>query len=203
MANKPRGKIVRRLGINIYGNPKYDKLLDRKPNTPGKERGSKSRAKVSVYGEQLKEKQKFRFAYGMSERQFRNLYKNASRMVGATGDNMISLMERRFDNTIYRMGFAISRAQSRQMVSHAYFYINGKLANIPSMYIKAGDVITTRDRKGIEALVRKNLSANTNKKATWIELDDEKLSAKVVVLPKAEDVQPVGKIQSVVEFYSR
>ena len=203
MANKPRGKIVRRLGINIYGNPKYDKLLDRKPSTPGKERGSKSRAKVSVYGEQLKEKQKFRFAYGMSERQFRNLYKNASRMVGATGDNMISLMERRFDNTIYRMGFAISRAQARQMVSHAYFYINGKLANIPSMYIKAGDVITTRDRKGIEALVRKNLSANTNKKATWIELDDEKLSAKVVVLPKAEDVQPVGKIQSVVEFYSR
>lgn len=203
MANKPRGKIVRRLGINIYGNPKYDKLLDRKPNTPGKERGSNSRAKVSVYGEQLKEKQKFRFAYGMSERQFRNLYKNASRMVGATGDNMISLMERRFDNTIYRMGFAISRAQARQMVSHAYFYINGKLANIPSMYIKAGDVITTRDRKGIEALVRKNLSANTNKKATWIELDDEKLSAKVVVLPKAEDVQAVGKIQSVVEFYSR
>lgn len=114
---------------------------------PGKERGSKSRAKVSVYGEQLKEKQKFRFAYGMSERQFRNLYKNASRMVGATGDNMISLMERRFDNTIYRMGFAISRAQARQMVSHAYFYINGKLANIPSMYIKAGDVITTRPKR--------------------------------------------------------
>ncbi|MBQ7611992.1 MAG: 30S ribosomal protein S4 [Spirochaetaceae bacterium] len=203
MAKQPRGKIVRHLGINIYGNPKYDKLLDRKPNTPGKERGNKSRAKVSVYGEQLKEKQKFRFAYGMSERQFRNLYKNASRMSGATGDNMISLMERRFDNTIYRMGFAISRAQARQMVSHGYFYINGKLANIPSMYIKAGDVITTREKKGIESLIRKNLSATTSKKGNWIELDDQKLSAKIVVLPQSTDIQPVGKIQSVVEFYSK
>ncbi|MEL3907825.1 MAG: 30S ribosomal protein S4 [Treponemataceae bacterium] len=203
MAKKPRGKIVRRLGINIYGNPKYDRLLDRKPNTPGKERGGRFRAKVSVYGEQLKEKQKFRFAYGMSERQFRNLYKNANRMPGATGDNMISLMERRFDNTIYRMGFAVSRAQARQMVSHGYFFINGKPANIPSMYLKAGDLITTRDKKGIEALVRKNLSASTQKKGNWIELDDQKLSAKMVVLPSAEDVQPVGKIQSVVEFYSR
>lgn len=203
MAKQPRGKTVRRLGINLYGNPKYDRLLDRKPNTPGKARGARTRSKMSVYGEQLKEKQKFRFAYGMTERQFRNLYKNASRMTGATGDNMISLMERRFDNTIFRMGFAVSRAQARQMVSHGYFYINGKLANIPSMYVKTGDVITTREKKGIEALIRKNLSASTSKKGSWIELDDEKLSAKIVVLPQVTDVQPVGKIQSVVEFYSK
>ena len=92
---QPKGKTVRRLGVNIYGNPKYDKLLDRKPNGPGKERGARKRGKTSVYGEQLKEKQKFRFAYGISERQFRNLYKKASRMPGVTGDNMISLMEQR------------------------------------------------------------------------------------------------------------
>ena len=203
MAKKPRGKTVRQLGVNLYGNPKYDRLLDRKPNTPGKVRGMKSRAKVSVYGEQLKEKQKFRFAYGMSERQFRNLYKNASRMPGATGDNMISLMERRFDNTIFRMGFAVSRAQARQMVSHGYFFINGKLANIPSLYVKTGDVITTREKKGVETLIRKNLSASTAKKGSWLELDDEKLSAKVVVLPQVTDIQPIGKIQRVVEFYSK
>lgn len=203
MAKQPRGKTVRRLGINLYGNPKYDKLLDRKPNTPGKARGTRSRAKVSIYGEQLKEKQKFRFAYGMSERQFRNLYKNASRMQGATGDNMISLMERRLDNTIFRMGFAVSRAQARQMVSHGYFYINGKLADIPSMYVKTGDVITTREKKGIESLIRKNLSSTTGKSGSWIELDDEKLTGKIVVLPQVSDVQPVGKIQSVVEFYSK
>lgn len=203
MAKQAKGKIVRRLGLNIFGNPKYDKLLDKKPNGPGKERDGRFRKKTSVYGDQLKEKQKFRFAYGMSEQQFRNLYKNASRMPGATGDNMISLMERRLDNTIFRMGFAVSRAQARQMVSHSHFYINGKIANIPSMYVKEGDVITTRDKKGVEALVRKNLSAHTAKKGKWIELDDEKLSAKIVVLPQVSDIQPVGKIQSVVEFYSK
>ena len=101
---QPKGKTVRRLGVNIYGNPKYDKLLDRKPNGPGKERGARKRGKTSVYGEQLKEKQKFRFAYGISERQFRNLYKKASRMPGVTGDNMISLMEQRLDNTILSNG---------------------------------------------------------------------------------------------------
>ena len=144
---QPKGKTVRRLGVNIYGNPKYDKLLDRKPNGPGKERGARKRGKTSVYGEQLKEKQKFRFAYGISERQFRNLYKKASRMPGVTGDNMISLMEQRLDNTIYRMGFAISRAQARQMVTHAYFFINGKPVNIPSMCVSVNDVITTKNKK--------------------------------------------------------
>lgn len=203
MAKRPRGKTVRSLGTNIFGNPKYDRLLDRKPTPPGKERGMKKRGKLSVYGEQLKEKQKFRFAYGLSERQFVNLYKNASRMSGVTGDNMISLLERRLDNTIYRMGFAVSRAQARQMVSHAYFYINGKRANIPSMRIKAGDVITTKDKKGIEALIRKNLSANQSARGSWLNIDDTKLSATVSTLPEAQDVQPVGSIQQVVEYYSR
>ncbi len=200
---QPKGKTVRRLGLNIYGNPKYDKLLDRKPNGPGKERGSKKRGKISVYGEQLQEKQKFRFAYGISERQFRNLFKKASRMSGVTGDNMISLMEQRLDNTIYRMGFAISRAQARQMVSHGYFYINGKPANIPSMTIRVNDVITTKPKKGIQALIRHNLSANQGMRGAWLTTDEEKLSATVNILPVPTDIQPVGQIQSVVEFYSR
>ena len=105
---QPKGKLVRRFGSNIFGNPKYSKLLDKKPNAPGKERGAKQRGKLSVYGEQLKEKQKFRFAYGMSERQFSNLFQKAFKMSGVTGDNMLSLMEQRLDNTIYRMGFASS-----------------------------------------------------------------------------------------------
>ncbi|AGT42669.1 30S ribosomal protein S4 [Treponema pedis] len=200
---QPKGKTVRRLGLNIYGNPKYDKLLDRKPNSPGKERGARKRGKMSVYGEQLQEKQKFRFAYGISERQFRNLFKKASRMPGVTGDNMISLMEQRLDNTIYRMGFAISRAQARQMVSHAYFFINGKPVNIPSMCISVNDVITTKTKKGIEALIRHNLSTSRAVKGAWLTIDDEKLSAKVNILPAAGDIQPVGNIQNVVEYYSR
>ena len=200
---QPKGKTVRRLGVNIYGNPKYDKLLDRKPNGPGKERGARKRGKTSVYGEQLKEKQKFRFAYGISERQFRNLYKKASRMPGVTGDNMISLMEQRLDNTIYRMGFAVSRAQARQMVSHAYFLLNGKPANIPSMRIKVGDVITTKDKKGFQNLIRHNLSTVQGAKGGWLSVNDENLSATVTALPTPTDIQPVGNIQYVVEFYSR
>ena len=183
MATKqPKGKLVRRFGSNIFGNPKYSKLLDKKPNAPGKERGAKQRGKLSVYGEQLKEKQKFRFAYGMSERQFSNLFKKAFKMSGVTGDNMLSLMEQRFDNTIYRMGFAVSRAQARQMVSHAYFLLNGKPANIPSMH---------------------NLSTVQGAKGSWLSVNDENLSATVTSLPSAADIQPVGNIQYVVEFYSR
>ncbi|UTY26264.1 30S ribosomal protein S4 [Treponema denticola] len=200
---QPKGKTVRRLGVNIYGNPKYDKLLDRKPNGPGKERGARKRGKTSVYGEQLKEKQKFRFAYGISERQFRNLYKKASRMPGVTGDNMISLMEQRLDNTIYRMGFAISRAQARQMVTHAYFFINGKPVNIPSMCVSVNDVITTKIKKGIQNLIRHNMSTSQSARGSWLTIDDEKLSATVNILPVTTDIQPVGNIQNVVEYYSK
>ena len=200
---QPKGKTVRRLGLNIYGNPKYDKLLSRKPNGPGKERGLKKRGKTSVYGEQLKEKQKFRFAYGISERQFRNLFKKANRLHGVTSDNMISLMEQRLDNTIYRMGFAVSRAQARQMVSHAYFFINGKPVNIPSMCVSVNDVITTKEKKGIQNLIRHNLTVNQGTKGSWLTVDTEALSATVNALPAAGDIQPVGHIQSVVEYYSR
>ena len=204
MAGKPaKGKLVRRFGVNIFGNQKYSKLLDKKPNAPGKERGAKQRGKLSVYGEQLKEKQKFRFAYGMSERQFRNLFDKAFKMPGVTGDNMISLIEQRLDNTIYRMGFAVSRAQARQMVDHAYLLINGKRANIPSMRIKAGDVITTKDKKGVHNLIRHNLSVMQNSKGSWLEVNDENLSAKVSTLPTASDIQPIANIQYVVDYYSR
>jgi len=200
---QPKGKIVRRLGTNIFGNPKYSKLLTKRPNAPGKERGAKQRGKTSVYGEQLKEKQKFRLAYGMSEKQFRNLFARAQRMEGITSDNMLSLMEQRFDNTVFRMGFAVSRAQARQMVSHAYFLLNGKPANIPSMRIKVGDVITTKDKKGFQNLIRHNLSTVQGAKGGWLSVNDENLSATVTALPTPTDIQPVGNIQYVVEFYSR
>ena len=199
----PKGKIVRRLGTNIFGNPKYSKLLTKRPNAPGKERGAKQRGKTSVYGEQLKEKQKFRLAYGISERQFRNMFARAQRMKGITSDNMLSLLEQRFDNTVFRMGFAVSRAQARQMVSHCYFYVNGKPANIPSMRIKAKDVITSKEKKGIQNLIRHNLVTSQGNRGSWLTVDEEKLSATVTALPAAGDIQPVGNIQYVIEFYSR
>ena len=199
----PKGKIVRRLGTNIFGNPKYSKLLTKRPNAPGKERGAKQRGKTSVYGEQLKEKQKFRLAYGISERQFRNMFARAQRMEGITSDNMLSLLEQRFDNIVFRMGFAVSRAQARQMVSHCYFYVNGKPANVPSMRIKAKDVITSKEKKGIQNLIRHNLVTSQGNRGSWLTVDEEKLSATVTALPAAGDIQPVGNIQYVIEFYSR
>lgn len=199
----PKGKIVRRLGTNIFGNPKYSKLLTKRPNAPGKERGAKQRGKTSVYGEQLKEKQKFRLAYGISERQFRNMFARAQRMEGITSDNMLSLLEQRFDNTVFRMGFAVSRAQARQMVSHCYFYVNGKPANVPSMRIKTKDVITSKEKKGIQNLIRHNLVTSQGNRGSWLTVDEEKLSATVTALPAAGDIQPVGNIQYVIEFYSR
>ena len=199
----PKGKIVRRLGTNIFGNPKYSKLLTKRPNAPGKERGAKQRGKTSVYGEQLKEKQKFRLAYGISERQFRNMFARAQRMEGITSDNMLSLLEQRFDNTVFRMGFAVSRAQARQMVSHCYFYVNGKPANVPSMRIKAKDVITSKEKKGIQNLIRHNLVTSQGNRGSWLTVDEEKLSATVTALPATGDIQPVGNIQYVIEFYSR
>ena len=199
----PKGKIVRRIGTNIFGNPKYSKLLTKRPNAPGKERGAKQRGKTSIYGEQLKEKQKFRLAYGISERQFRNMFARAQRMEGITSDNMLSLLEQRFDNTVFRMGFAVSRAQARQMVSHCYFYVNGKPANVPSMRIKAKDVITSKEKKGIQNLIRHNLVTSQGNRGSWLTVDEEKLSATVTALPAAGDIQPVGNIQYVIEFYSR
>ena len=196
----PKGKIVRRLGTNIFGNPKYSKLLTKRPNAPGKERGAKQRGKTSIYGEQLKEKQKFRLAYGISERQFRNMFARAQRMEGITSDNMLSLLEQRFDNTVFRMGFAVSRAQARQMVSHCYFYVNGKPANVPSMRIKAKDVITSKEKKGIQNLIRHNLVTSQGNRGSWLTVDEEKLSATVTALPAAGDIQPVGNIQYVIEF---
>ncbi len=200
---QPKGKIVRRLGVNIYGNPKFDKLLTKKPHGPGKKRGGRKKGKMSVYGEQLKEKQKFRFAYGISERQFRNIYKKAQRMGGVTGNNVISLLESRLDNTIFRMGFAVSRAQARQMVSHGYFLLNGKPANIASIKVRANDVITTKERKGVQNLIRHNLTITSSSRGPWLNVNEEDLSATVTIAPSASDIQPVGNIQHVVEFYSK
>lgn len=199
----PKGKIVRRLGVNIFGNPKYDKLLAKKPNGPGKERGGRTRNKVSVFGEQLKEKQKFRFSYGLSEKQMYNLYKKSSQMTGVTGENMVSLMEQRLDNTIYRAGFTTSRVQARQFVSHCHFLLNGRKANVPSMRIKVGDKITTKNKKGIIELIRASIAQGSNFSAPWLKINEEDLSLEVIAVPTLNDITPAGNIQHVVEFYSR
>ena len=143
--NQPRGKLVRKFGENIFGNPKYDKLLNRKPYGPGQHAQSR-RSKVSNYGVQLQEKQKIKFMYGLLEKQFRIVFKKAEKLKGETGTNMLQLLESRLDNVVYRLGFAPTRPSARQLVSHKHFLVNDKPVNIPSYIVKSGDKISVRKK---------------------------------------------------------
>lgn len=200
--SKARGKIVRRLGINIFGNPKYDRLLKNKPYGPGNPK--KGRIRETEYARQLKEKQKVKFAYGLSERQFRNLFYKAKAMKGVTGHNMLILLERRLDNVLYRMGFAASRQQARQLVSHGHFYVNGRKVTIPSALVRAGDVIAAKDRKSTEMLLRRLVAENSSRQAAeWMEVSPDDLKGTVSMLPTREMIPSIAEEQLIVEFYSK
>ena len=134
--NTPRGKLVRKFGENIFGNPKYDRLLNRKPYGPGQHAQTR-RGKISNYGTQLQEKQKIKFMYGLLEKQFRITFKKAEKLKGETGTNMLQLLESRLDNVVFRLGFAPTRPAARQLVSHKHFLVNGIAVNIPIIHIKA------------------------------------------------------------------
>jgi len=140
-----KARLVRRFGVNIFGTPKYDKILERRPNGPGMH-GNARRGKDSEYKKQLLEKQKLRFMYGVTERQLRNYYKKADAKKEATGVALLKLLERRLDNAIYRAGFAKTRSQARQMVNHGLFMMNGKRVSIPSIQITEGDVFEVRTK---------------------------------------------------------
>lgn len=198
-----KGKIVRRFGINIFGQPKFDMLLKRKPHVPGKSPGKVKSVKKSGYRLQLEEKQKFRFSYGVSERQFRNIYLKAKKGDGVTGTRMVELLELRLDNIIYRLGWAASRSQARQMVAHKHFLLNGNSHNIPSSTVSPGDVIAARPGSGIMELIRKNLSGAAALKPSWLESDNDSFTAKIAGTPVPEEIQPAGNVQLVVEYYSR
>ncbi len=170
---------------------------------PGAHGLASARKKVSEYGKQLREKQKVKRIYGVQEGQFRACYEKADRMKGITGENMLSLLERRLDNVIYRMGVGVSRAQSRQLVNHGHFLVNGKKVNIPSYIVKVGDVITVKEGKDsnkyFEAL-KSTKGANTPK---WLEFDVEKLQGKILALPQREDIDSQIAEHMIVELYSK
>ena len=200
---KPRGKIVRRLGVNVFGNPKYDRILKNKPNGPGKDPRQRSRKKISNYGSQLLEKQKIRFYYGLSEKQFRNTFFKAKKKPGETGHNLIQMLESRFDNIVYRMGWAVSREQARQMVSHGHFMVNGLSANIPSMLLSRGDLITVKDRKNIRNMIRGIAAGSKPIKASWLKSDIDNFNGEYTEKPSLTEVLPPGNLQAIIEYYSR
>ncbi len=203
MATKARGKIVRRLGLNLFGNPKYDRLLKKKSNPPGFDKLRKIRKKESEYGRQMAEKQKLKFCYGLSERQFHNLFDKAKNMKGVTGDNMLSLLERRLDSVVYRLGMASTRPQSRQLVSHGHILVNGKKVNIPSAIVKEADVITVRDRNASKMLVRACLSKHDHPLPAWLSVSEDEVSGKVERLPVRSDIPTIANEQLVIEYYAK
>jgi small subunit ribosomal protein S4 len=176
--------------------------FEKRPVAPGQH--GAGRHKVSEYGQQLREKQKTKRIYGVLEKQFRGYFDAADRMKGVTGENMLSLLERRLDNVVYRLGFAPSRSTARQLVTHAHFTVNGKNVNIASFQVKEGDVIavkeTKRDSKYFEAFKSTEKTTNVPK---WLEYDAEKLAGKVVALPKREDIDSQIQEYMIVELYSR
>ncbi len=165
--------------------------------------GRKSR-KVSEYGLQLREKQRAKFIYCVSEKQFYHYYEMADRMKGITGSNMLSLLERRLDNVIYRMGIAKTRLQARQLVSHAMFSVNGKTVNIPSYLVKAGDVIAVRDNKKDNKFFRdRKENPIVYSTPKWLEYDNEKQAGKVLSIPQREEIDTQIEEHMIVELYSK
>ncbi len=174
--------------------------MEKRPVLPGQH--GAERKKVTDYGVQLREKQKVKRAYGLLEKQFREYYVEAERVAGVTGENMLSLLERRLDNVVYRMGIGSSRSESRQIVSHRHITVNGKSVNIPSYQVKVGDVIAIKESdKEIEMFKQlKGVKVSTPK---WVEFDAEKLSGKVNALPQRDDIDLNIQEHLIVELYSR
>ncbi len=199
----PKAKRCRRQGTNIYGSDKYDKILQKKPYGPGKSPRSRPGRK-SEYAQQLTEKQKARDMYGLSEKQFKRLYAEASRTEGQTGDMMKQLLERRLDNLIYRAGFAMTRLQSRQMTSHGLFTVNGRRVTTPSYRLKVGDEILVRPRSKSSPMFAAILETHEKYMPPgWLKVDSSSMKASVVSLPAPDDAEQAIDVRQVIEFYSR
>jgi small subunit ribosomal protein S4 len=178
--------------------------IEKRNFVPG-QHGQARRAKMAGYGVQLREKQKAKRTYGLLERQFRNYFEKAVRIQGPTGENLLVMLERRLDNAVYRMGLAGSRAQARQLVLHGHVLVSGKKVNIPSYLVSIGEEISLREKMHQNAMVleARNL-AQSQSAAPWLEIDRENFKARVVSLPKRENLQtpPINE-QLIVELYSK
>jgi small subunit ribosomal protein S4 len=176
--------------------------IERRPYPPGQH--GQRRTKISDYGVQLREKQKLKRLYGVQEKPMRNIFSKAVTMKGVTGENLLSLLERRFDNIVYKTGFAASRKEARQLVKHSHFTINGKKANIPSMILKAGDVIGLREKSKSSVKLTGALEANSMREIpAWLDVDKGKYMATVKDLPRRSDVTSQIEEHLIVELYTK
>ena len=194
----PKQKIARRFGEAIFG---PSKALERKPQRPG-QHGRGRRNKESEYAIQLKEKQKAKYTYGLLEKQFRRLFEKAARKKGVTGENLLRFLESRLDNTVFRLGFARTRRQARQLVTHGHITVNGTLLDIPSALMRSGDVVALRP-KSRNLFVVRDAVQKTRRSFPWLEVDRNQLTGKFLDYPNREDIPENIKEQLIVELYSK
>jgi small subunit ribosomal protein S4 len=200
----PKCKLSRREGTDLFlksgVRPLESKCkLEVAPGGP-----SQRRPRLSDYGLQLREKQKLRRMYGVLERQFRNYYKRAAQLKGSTGENLLRLLEGRLDNTVYRMGFAATRAEARQLVSHKSIEVNGKIVSIPSAQLKAGDAISIREKAKKQLRIQNAMEiASQVGLPEWVDVDQKKMAGVLKSLPDREEILPDINENLVVELYSK
>lgn len=199
----PKAKLCRKFGENIFGTEKYNRILAKR-NFPAGQHGKSFRRKVSDYGMHLKEKQKLRLTYCLLEKQFHNYFVKAAKMAGVTGDNLMQLLERRLDNVVYRLGFAVTRMQARQFVNHGHFTVNGNKVDIPSYLLKPGDVIAVRERSRSNKMI---LDAMERTEATspysWLSVNKEQANGQFLSVPAVSEIPSTVDVRLIVEFYSK
>lgn len=196
----PKGRVNRRLGAQVFENAGAIKAFERREAPPGMHL---RRRKLSTYGLAFAEKQKIKFYYGIRERQLRKYFANARRIRGNTGELLMLFCERRLDNVIRRAGLCLTRPQARQGIAHRHFQVNGRTVDIPSILVRAGDVITVRNRPNLQETYRGILESGSVPRTDWISLDPSNLKATVTSLPGPGDVSLPVDVGQVVAFLSR
>ncbi len=198
----PKARVSRRLGTNIWGTKGETIALDRRPYPPGEHGRSRRRGNVSEYLLQLQEKQKARHTYGLTERQFRNIFAEASRRQGVTGDNMLRYLELRLDNVAYRAGWGATRPQARQFVNHGHINVNGRRVTIPSYRVRKGDVIELREKARSFTVVQWNSDVLDRTHPAWLDSSGE-FQITVREFPLREQIDVPVREQLIVELYSK
>jgi small subunit ribosomal protein S4 len=199
----PKARVSRRLGTNLWGTRGETIALDRRPYPPGEHGRTRRRGNASEYLIQLQEKQKARFSYGLSERQFRNLYEEANRRPGVTGENMLRFLELRLDNVVYRAGWAATRPQARQFVGHGHVNVNGRRVDIPSFRLRKGDIVQLRPKARELIIVRHNVDVLDRTPPAWLETGEGGNQVTVRELPLREQIDVPVREQLIVELYSK
>ena len=199
----PKARVSRRLGTNIWGTKGENIAMEKRPYPPGEHGRTRRRGNVSEYLLQLQEKQKARFTYGFSEKQFRNLYDEASRRPGVTGENLLRYCELRLDNIVYRAGWAATRPQARQFVNHGHVDVNGRRVDIPSYRVRKGDVVSLRDKSQQMIVIQHNLDTLDVRLPAWMDAGEGGRQITVRELPLREQIDVPVREQLIVELYSK